>query len=647
MTRKLLTLVLLLLAADTTLAQQRSLGASATASSARDFRGQVGRRVTFVCPAAVPLTTAVWGTDVYSDDSPVCTAAIHAGVLKPSAAGAVTVVIGGAAPTFKGTTRNGVTSRVWGSYPGTFTFDSSGEPGQVDWNTTARLLPTDVELSLIVTCPPQGVLTARVWGTDTYSDDSAVCVAAVHAGILTAATGGRVQVRNAPGEARYKPSVRNGVTSLAWDAHGSSFRVAATPPPAAAAFIGPAPALRSATAVVPPATQGATAVVPPVRPGAPVVPPATQVATAAAPPERPAAPVVPPATQVATAAVPPEQPAAPQAAPAAAAPAQAPAAAPGAPGLRYAAPPGWAAETVAGGTVIFKRTLDQNREAQHQATIWLFAPQAAAQGPAAAFVSEWRSKLGGPNGYALGDGVAHYRRVLPGGPVAYYMGNAFTKVNDRDQDYYSALYVIDLLDGRTQTVGVTVVIGREQYSMSQQNIEDAMRQLVPAMAPLLDSLRYPDGRAPGPLLAAREVQGNWRQSSSVFAGSYVNAATGQGVGVGAASSGSTLSLQADGRYEYYFASYFNNPVAGQGGTATTRHNGRWALQQQVIVLTPDRPLGDDPSEMAVGGGVLNTPQGSRRMLITVGRGRDGQYRQPPWFAVGDSDGAMKWYRADN
>jgi hypothetical protein len=67
----------------------------------------------------------------------------------------------------------------------------------------------------------------------------------------------------------------------------------------------------------------------------------------------------------------------------------------------------------------------------------------------------------------------------------------------------------------------------------------------------------------------------------------------------------------------------------------------------VIVLTPDRSLRDDPGAMAVGGGVLSTPQGPRRMLITVKRGRDGQYRQPPWVAVGNSDSAMKWYREHN
>ena len=67
----------------------------------------------------------------------------------------------------------------------------------------------------------------------------------------------------------------------------------------------------------------------------------------------------------------------------------------------------------------------------------------------------------------------------------------------------------------------------------------------------------------------------------------------------------------------------------------------------MIVLTPDRSLRDDPGAMAVGGGVLSTPQGPRRLLITVKRGRDGQYRQPPWCAVGNSDSAMKRYREHN
>ncbi len=249
MPRTILALLLLFLS-DTTFSQQQKLGAATTERTSA-FRGQMGRRVTFVCPAAVPLTAALWGTDVYTDDSPVCTAAVHAGALKPGAPGAVTVVVGGAVATFKGTTRNGVTSREYRGHPGSYIFESGEPPGQVDWNTTGQGLPVDVDMSVIVLCPPQGVLAARLWGTDIYTYDSAICVAAVHAGVLSAAAGGRVAVIGAPGQAAYKPSVRNGVTALTYGALGSSFRVAAAP--AAAAFIGPAAALRSATAILPPA----------------------------------------------------------------------------------------------------------------------------------------------------------------------------------------------------------------------------------------------------------------------------------------------------------------------------------------------------------------------------------------------------------
>ena len=65
-----------------------------------------------------------------------------------------------------------------------------------------------------------------VWGTDLYSGDSSVCVAAVHAGVITP-DGGVVRVTGAPGEDSYESSTRNGVTTSAWDAWGTSFTVEA------------------------------------------------------------------------------------------------------------------------------------------------------------------------------------------------------------------------------------------------------------------------------------------------------------------------------------------------------------------------------------------------------------------------------------
>jgi hypothetical protein len=359
-----------------------------------------------------------------------------------------------------------------------------------------------------------------------------------------------------------------------------------------------------------------------------------------------------PATPSASPAFPsPASPAAPATVAAAApstvapAPPRPPLAAPGAPGLQFTAPPGWALERHASGTVIFRRTFTGNPEVTHHGTMMLFPPQAAPQGPAAAFESEWRGRFGGADGHPLGDAVPHFRRRLPGGPVAYYMGvRTYKLIDGTDTQFYLALWMVDLLDGRTQTVALNMQLGRMRMSTGNMNLDDAFAQFVPAVAPLLDSLRYPDDRAPGALVARDEVVGQWRQSSAAFGGQYVNTATGQSAGMLFASSGGVLQLGADGRYFMRFSSAHHNPVAGGGGVSQSRHAGRWALQQQTLALTPDTALGYNPSEVAVGAGVVRTAQGPRRMLITVGLSGNGQFNPPRWFPLWDThDGVMNWY----
>lgn len=61
-------------------------------------------------------------------------------------------------------------------------------------------------------CPANGT-TAGLWGTDTYTDDSSVCTAAVHAGLITVEQGGPVTIEILPGQKSYRGSDRNGVTS--------------------------------------------------------------------------------------------------------------------------------------------------------------------------------------------------------------------------------------------------------------------------------------------------------------------------------------------------------------------------------------------------------------------------------------------------
>ena len=62
-----------------------------------------------------------------------------------------------------------------------------------------------------------------MWGTDTYTDDSSVCIAAVHAGLITEDEGGRVVIEIAPGEESYTGSEANGITSTDYGSWSGSF----------------------------------------------------------------------------------------------------------------------------------------------------------------------------------------------------------------------------------------------------------------------------------------------------------------------------------------------------------------------------------------------------------------------------------------
>lgn len=71
------------------------------------------------CPPGCAGQGPLWGTDVYTGDSSVCRAAIHAGVIAPNG-GMALVTLEGARPAFRGSHRNGVESHDYGSYPSSF-----------------------------------------------------------------------------------------------------------------------------------------------------------------------------------------------------------------------------------------------------------------------------------------------------------------------------------------------------------------------------------------------------------------------------------------------------------------------------------------------------------------------------------------------
>ena len=58
----------------------------------------------------------LWGTDIYSGDSIIGAAAVHAGLLKPGETDVLRVTVVTPPEKFPGTVRNGVTSTEYGRY---------------------------------------------------------------------------------------------------------------------------------------------------------------------------------------------------------------------------------------------------------------------------------------------------------------------------------------------------------------------------------------------------------------------------------------------------------------------------------------------------------------------------------------------------
>ena len=63
----------------------------------------------------------LWGTDVYTGDSSLALAAVHAGLVKPGESAIVRVSSIAPPPKFAGSIRNGITSHDFGRYGSAFT----------------------------------------------------------------------------------------------------------------------------------------------------------------------------------------------------------------------------------------------------------------------------------------------------------------------------------------------------------------------------------------------------------------------------------------------------------------------------------------------------------------------------------------------
>ncbi|CAH1238319.1 CRISPLD1 [Branchiostoma lanceolatum] len=201
-----------------------------------ESRNMDGDTYTVTCPSGCASNgKTVWGTDVYTDDSSICRAAIHAGRISDSG-GDVTVYKLPGEGSYSGTTQNGVQTAPYGAWGGSFAF-SSGQPEEqapavdpgleyIDCNTQSRQMDGD---SFTVMCPADCASAgSNVWGSAIYTDDSSICRAAINDGRIPT-NGGEVTVYKLPGQDSYQDSDQHGVATFPYGAWSGSFAFSQNP----------------------------------------------------------------------------------------------------------------------------------------------------------------------------------------------------------------------------------------------------------------------------------------------------------------------------------------------------------------------------------------------------------------------------------
>jgi hypothetical protein len=199
---------------------------------ASTLNGTDGKTFTLACS---PGGTAhsVWGSDIYTTDSSICTAGVHSGLITYQQGGTVTIELRPGRTIYGCSERNGVATSPYGSYQHSFVFKTPNTEAVVRaaedqtpvlWNSSAAMVSFEIGKTYKFKCPSGGK-ESTVWGTDIYTLDSSICNAAVHAGKLTRESGGSVTIALRPGKSAYKGSTRNGIKTNDYGPYGHSFVV--------------------------------------------------------------------------------------------------------------------------------------------------------------------------------------------------------------------------------------------------------------------------------------------------------------------------------------------------------------------------------------------------------------------------------------
>ncbi len=191
------------------------------ALTAEDHADNIGDVFRYQCPPGGGTDSPIYGLGMYAINSSVCTAAVHWGLFTFGAGGSATIEVQPALDQYLGVVANGLPSMDAKGAEASFMFvESNAQSGP--WSRGAVVHRGDIGQKFSYDCPPNGT-PSLIWGTGLYTDDSSVCTAAVHAGLITFEQGGIVTIKVRPSDKEYQGSVQNHVVSGSWAIASGSY----------------------------------------------------------------------------------------------------------------------------------------------------------------------------------------------------------------------------------------------------------------------------------------------------------------------------------------------------------------------------------------------------------------------------------------
>ncbi|UJR16666.1 hypothetical protein I4U23_003566 [Adineta vaga] len=188
------------------------------------YRDKIGQIFSF----AVTGNTVgpVWGTDIYTDDSNIATAAVHAGIIDIGETKTVDIKVFPGQQAYIGSTRDGITSSSYGIWSGSFLF--TRKPVNFEMVIPNIKMFRD-KVGQTLSFKIKGNSKGSIWGTHVYTDDSNIATAAVHAGLVAIGETKIVHIQILPGQFNYHGTTQNGVSSSSHNTWEGSYSFRSKP----------------------------------------------------------------------------------------------------------------------------------------------------------------------------------------------------------------------------------------------------------------------------------------------------------------------------------------------------------------------------------------------------------------------------------